>query len=202
MFYADLTVQPVPGKRFLPQSLGDQIAKLEGVDQVEGMLIDCIQIPDEWVAATYLSGDIPGSLFLNELTIMHGRTLLPGDTRKVIIGYRLADRLQKKIGENISILQEPFEIVGIYDSYNAYENGGLVIPLIEHQALMGRGPVVEFFGLRAKKPISEEGLRASANALRDCNRILWRSRLIGLFSERQSQSATKARTKRYVYAPK
>ncbi len=41
-----------------------------------------------------------------------------------------------------------------------------------------------------------------ANALKRCNPALWRARLIGLFSERQSQSAMKARTKRFDCSPK
>ena len=159
-FYPDLTVRSKPGNRLLPEDLGDQIAEVEGVDQVIPGLIDCIEIPDEGISAAFLMGIAPNSPLFDGLVLVHGRSLQPDDERKVIIGNRLADRLQKKVGDTISIYQMPCEIVGIYDWCNAFENGGLIIPLAEQQRLTARSAFVDTFSVRAVKPISEQQLQA------------------------------------------
>ncbi len=71
-FYPDLTVHPSQGNGFLPESLGDQIAKIEGVDQVIVAMFDCILFPDENIPAVFLYGIAPGSPSFDGLTMVHG----------------------------------------------------------------------------------------------------------------------------------
>jgi putative ABC transport system permease protein len=60
--------------------------------------------------------------------------------------------LKKKVGDTINVSGEAFKVVGIYESDSLFENGGLVVPLVELQRLMGREGDVSGFVVSAEKP--------------------------------------------------
>jgi putative ABC transport system permease protein len=159
----DLVVNRAGGNQALnnglPEQLGDPIAKLKGVKQVVGGLVDAIDFRDQGLLGVIVNGWPVACPLFNELTVLQGRKLATGDEHKIIIGRVLAANLGKKIGDKIELYgSEDFEVVGIYESPIVYENGGAIVLLSELQRLDNKPNEVSGFTVSAVKPIDDKGL--------------------------------------------
>ncbi len=81
----------------------------------------------------FVRGIVPSEFFKNEqLTFIHGRPLNNNESFSIILGYRLANRLHKTIGDDIflfSALVNDYtrvRIVGIYRSDSLLDDEGLI----------------------------------------------------------------------------
>jgi putative ABC transport system permease protein len=63
---------------------------------------------------------------------------MAGDRGKVMLGKVLAANLGKQVGDSIEMYAEPFEVVGIFDSFSLYESGAVFVLLEELQRMMDR----------------------------------------------------------------
>ncbi|MCE9529793.1 MAG: ABC transporter permease [Planctomycetes bacterium] len=155
----------------LSESLAPRFREVAGVRAVEPTLIDLVTFEKAQLTAVYIFGLRPNGLILEDGKMLEGRQLTPNDHRKVTMGIMLARNLGKKLGDEVEIEGENFEIVGIFDSYNMLESNGAVVPLKELQALMGRhGQVTTFLIFLEPSPNkveSVERIRQQIEDLRD-----------------------------------
>jgi putative ABC transport system permease protein len=105
-----------------------------------------------------------------QLEILAGRPIQPGDSGRVMIGTILANNLGKSVGDDVTILDERFTIVGIFRSFVVYENGSVIMPLREAQKLSGKR--ITGFSVHVKKSSPDstaeiEAVRQQIAALRD-----------------------------------
>jgi putative ABC transport system permease protein len=122
----------------LNESLRDRLLQMPGVKAVEPMLVDVVSFEESNLVAVYVMGfDIHGASF-NELHFAKGRKPLPGDTRPVSLGHVLAKTLDKTVGDRIAIEGEEFQVVGIHQSTNLFENSMAAVSLSDLQKLMDR----------------------------------------------------------------
>lgn len=131
----------------LDESIGQRLAGLPGVAVVIPGLMDVVSFPEADLISVPVQGWPPDSPMFDDIQIVVGRRLRPGDQRAVMLGTILARNLGKEAGETIEIDMEPFRIVGIYQSFNVYENGSAVMLLSELQRLMDRAGQVTGFQL-------------------------------------------------------
>jgi putative ABC transport system permease protein len=129
----------------LDEALGERMRKIPGVRSVEPTLLDLLTFEQAQLVAVYVFGLKADSLLLENTKMLHGRQLRADDHRKAMMGNMLARNLGKKLGDSVEIEGEPFELVGIYESYNMLESNGAVVPLRELQELMGRQNQVTTF---------------------------------------------------------
>ena len=101
---------------------------------------------------------------LDQVTIVEGRRLQPGDRGRVMLGKVLADNIGKHVGDTIEFYAEQFEIVGIFDSFSVYETGAIFVLLDELQRLMDRPRKVTGYVVQATRP----GDAAAVEELRKC----------------------------------
>ena len=144
----------------LPQQLGDQIAKVPGVKQVDARLVDIISFEKYNIIGVLINGWLVDSPLFDRLTVREGRRLIPSESRAVFMGRVLAAHLDKHVGDEIEIYAEPFKIVGIYESPTVFENGGVVVPLAELQRVMHRPNEVTGFSIVAEHGASDAELEA------------------------------------------
>jgi len=129
----------------LDESIGRRLAKLPEVETVIPGLMDMVSFPEADLISVGVQGWPPDSVLFDDIEIVAGRRLEPGDKGAVMLGTILARNLEKKVGDTIEIDMEPFRVVGIYQSFNVYENGSAVMLLSELQHLMDReGQVTGF----------------------------------------------------------
>ena len=144
----------------LPQQLGEQIAKVPGVKQVDARLVDIISFEKYNIIGVLINGWLVDSPLFDRLTVREGRRLIPSESRAVFMGRVLAAHLDKHVGDEIEIYAEPFKIVGIYESPTVFENGGVVVPLAELQRVMHRPNEVTGFSVVAEHGASDAELEA------------------------------------------
>jgi len=118
-----------------------EIEKIEGVQAVFGETYvtlnkDLASVnfgPPAAVVATE-----PGSSQYEsfKLTLSKGRELTATDDHKVVIGSDLVKKLDAKVGKNIKIRDEDYEVVGIYEKTFSSPDTSASIPFKNGQALM------------------------------------------------------------------
>ncbi|WP_439622761.1 ABC transporter permease [Gemmata sp.] len=117
---------------------------------------------------------LPENFGYSDLDILSGRSLTPADAGQYLcmVGYKFAENNDKKVGDTIAILRHKFTIVGVFKSFNLYENGCIITNLKEYQDLSGRKRKVTGFSLRVNKTSPDpdadvEAVRQKILALRD-----------------------------------
>lgn len=130
----------------LDEAIGAKIRQQPGVRDVTAGLVEVVSFEEMDMFGVLVRGLSDDSFMLKDMNIVSGRPLAPDDTQAVILGKVLAKNLQKKVHDTIEVFEdEPFEVVGIYESFTMFENGSMVMPLPELQRLMDRqGEVTAF----------------------------------------------------------
>ena len=121
----------------LNESLAPKMALVPGVKEVVPGLIDVISFEDKGLLGVLLQGYVPETMVLSNLKILNGRSLKKTDEHVVIVGGGVASSLKVKAGDRLTVLDgaEPFEVVGVFESNNVFENGMIIMPLSEMQKL-------------------------------------------------------------------
>jgi putative ABC transport system permease protein len=122
----------------LDDRMGDQIARLPHVNHACGGLIDFVSLEKIGVFGVMVQGWPASSYLFSQLDVISGKALVPGDSHGVIVGKILAANLNKKVGDTLNIFDEDFKITGIYQTFNVYENGSMIMLLDTLQRLEGR----------------------------------------------------------------
>ncbi|MEM6980442.1 MAG: ABC transporter permease [Planctomycetota bacterium] len=132
----------------LDESLGDKIAAIDGVADVIPGLADVVSFPDDGLYVVPVSGLEPETQVFDAMEPISGRRLLKSDTNAVMVGVTLAGSLGKETGDTLDVVDgEPFEIVGVFESFNVLQNGSLVVSTPQLQRLMGREGEVSGFSI-------------------------------------------------------
>ena len=129
--------------------MGDQVRKIEGVAEVSPSLVDTVGFEEKNLVAVLVNGWVPGSVLFRGIRIIDGRTIKEGDDKAVLLGHVLAETLEKKAGDPLQVAGVPFTVAGIFETNSWFENGGMVMPLIALQQMMGKENQVTGFLVRA-----------------------------------------------------
>jgi putative ABC transport system permease protein len=130
----------------ISNSVGASIAKIPGIVAVSGELISLVGTDrDEHVLATGWAQD---SFFWQNVPLEEGR-LPQRDERKVaLVGIDLARAMQKHAGDNIGLLGEQFQIVGITHFNSIINRNIVVVPLADLQDATFRPGAVTFLSVK------------------------------------------------------
>jgi putative ABC transport system permease protein len=152
----------------LDESIGGLLRRLPGVAQVYGGLVDVASFEGGNLIGVTINGVPPDSPVIRDVNLVEGSRLRPGEHRSVMMGKMLAGRLGKKVGDSVEIELEEFRIVGIFESYNVYENGSVILLLDDMQELMDRpGKVSGFVVIVDKAHKGEAAVRALCKKIND-----------------------------------
>jgi len=130
----------------LDESLSDKIRRLPGVRDVFPGLVDVVSFEDFDLFGVVIQGMRLDSGPLKDMKMVAGRRIGPEDERVVMLGRVLARNLDKQVGDTLEVIEgEQYRVVGIYQSFNVFENGSMIMAIDELQRLMGRqGEVTHF----------------------------------------------------------
>jgi putative ABC transport system permease protein len=129
----------------LKQSIGDQLAQLPHVKSISASLRDMVSFGGTNFIGVPINGWSAGSQAFNQLHVIAGRQLKPDDAKQVLLGKVLANNLNKRVGTTLEIEGTKFDVIGIYESNNMFDNGSAVVPLTDLQHLMDRPEQVTEF---------------------------------------------------------
>lgn len=137
----------------LDERLGDRIAALPGVHRVYAGLVDMMSLPELGPVGVLVQGWCIDSDQFDELKFLEGNRFAPADTDGILLGKTLAESLHKKVGDRLRLYEtEDFRVVGVYQSYTVFENGGIIMPLKAQQRIMGREGQVTGFAVVPDNP--------------------------------------------------
>lgn len=122
----------------LDQKLADRVRQQPGVKDLACMLLEVLAFEKENLVGVMVQGWAADSFLFRDLRLAQGRTLSAGDRRCALVGSILARNMNKNLGDTLEIDREDFTIVGIFDSFNVFENGSVVVLLDELQRVMVR----------------------------------------------------------------
>jgi putative ABC transport system permease protein len=149
----DLVVQRRGGTQRLnsglDERLGRRIEQLPNVRQVIGSLMDVVALEQHALYAVIVNGWPYDSPVPQRVNLLSGRRFQAGDRQKVMLGKVLAANTGKSTGDTIEIYAEPFEVVGVFESFSVLENGAAFFPLPELQRLTGREGLVTGYVVKA-----------------------------------------------------
>lgn len=163
---------------FLDDRIADRLRQIPGVRSVLGGIVDPLAF-EGVKSAVPVGGWMADSYMFNDLKILSGRRIQDGDHRKAMLGMIAARNLGKQVGDHFEMYGQDFEVIGIYESFNVFENGSIIILLSEQQEILGQPHKVTGFQIvvedphnqgeidRIRKQIQGLGLNLSAMATRD-----------------------------------
>jgi putative ABC transport system permease protein len=122
------------------------VEALPHVRDARGALVEVVGLED--LPSMVLLGWEPGSFLWDHLKLEQGRWPDAGTRRSVALGTIAAEMLGKKVGDPIQIEAGTCTVGAIFSSSALAENGAIVVPLAELQALMDRPGMVNFFNVR------------------------------------------------------
>lgn len=142
----------------LPADLAERIGALPEVARVSPLIHDIVSFQN--VIGVSLQGLPIDSFVLSNYDVVMGRRLATEDEGPpanevaqetpptseqegvrggILVGQRLAETLGKRVGDTLEVLEgAPFRIVGVFHSYNQFENSAIIMPLRAMQRLMLR----------------------------------------------------------------
>jgi len=159
----------------LDVEFADRIRKLPGVKDVAGALVEFLSTRTKSGndLQSIVFGWRPETFQFEKFHLEKGRLLKSGDDKVANLGSVMAKNLGKDVGDEIELLEEKFKVVGIFNTFNTFENGGIILPVSAMQKLLSRNNTVSGFGVivddEANIPI--EKLCAEIDAIRLENKI-------------------------------
>ena len=136
----------------IDRKLASKIRRLENVASVTPVLFEVVSLADSDAIGVTIQGYPFDAPYFDQIQIVAGRRPEAGDKRVVLLGRVLAESLRKKVGDSLDVVEgEAYRIVGVYDSYNVFENGSLIMDIDELARLMGREGDATFFMVTAQR---------------------------------------------------
>ncbi len=155
----------------LDEAIGERLAELPGVQSAIPGLAEVVSFPEAHLIGVPIQGWPLDSPQFDDLSLQSGRRLRPDDENGVLLGLVLARNLELTTGQSIEIEMEPFEVVGIFESFNVIENGSAVMSLSRLQTLMDRHGQVSGFQVvltpNDDKEVLRDRVRTAIAELRD-----------------------------------
>jgi len=130
------------------QSLLEDLAVMPEVEAVSGMIEGYVQT--ENVPFLYLFGYPEESFVLDRFQIIEGLSLFSKEAdrlsgKKIMLGSTTAEILEKAPGDTVRLGNSVYRVTGIYETGDAFEDGGALLSLAEAQELLGKPRQVSLF---------------------------------------------------------
>jgi len=138
----------------LDASLADRIRAIPGVSGVSPGLLELIDYSknsnseDRNVISVLVQGWEPGTFLMDELKFIEGGPYASDDKKVALLGKTISQSIDKHVGDTVIIQREKFKVVGVYQSYNVFENGAITVPLKQLQEVMFRENSATGFSVR------------------------------------------------------
>ena len=133
------------------EEIGGQLLAAPEVSEVAGMLQGFVQAENE--PFFFVFGHPKDSFTLGRFQVVEGVGLYSREAQQehgqpILLGSAASEILDRGVGESIHIGGSLYRIVGIYETGDAFEDSGALLPLEEAQELLGKPRQVSLFYIR------------------------------------------------------
>ncbi len=129
-------------------SLGDRLRGVPDVEVADPVLVAWASSED--LPFFFAFGYEPTSLAVRHYKIIEGKPA--SGPRQIALGRQAAADLKKGVGDTLRLYGTPYQIVGIYETGQAMEEGGGVVTLEEAQELASKPRQVNAYQLKVRRP--------------------------------------------------
>jgi ABC-type lipoprotein release transport system permease subunit len=145
----------------IEESVADEIRAWPEVAELDGMLFGNAILDRS--SYLFFFGHDPEGFSVTHYHIVEGQAL--ADARgvrgkPVILGRQAAQNMEKQVDDVLRLTGGAFRIVGIYETGNAFEDAGAVLPLEEAQALMLQPHRMSMVYIKLRDPSDADRLQA------------------------------------------
>jgi putative ABC transport system permease protein len=157
----------------LDHGIVDRVRAIPGVTGADAAMVELVEVPRGTASSSViLLGWPPENAGYNAHKTLAGRRLAAGDRGKAMLGSIFAQNHDKGVGDTVTLQGEPFEVVGVYQSFVVFENGAIIVPLEEAQRLAARPGRITGFSVYVRKSADDptadvEAVRQAVVALTD-----------------------------------
>lgn len=133
------------------EHIGNELLSMPEVRQVSGTIMGNVSV-DEGAKYFFIFGHDPQGFAIEHFKVIEGENLAETRARgkPLLLGEVAADALNLEVGDAIHLTGGTFRIVGIYETGDALEDGGAVIPLDQAQALLQKHRLVGAFYIKLR----------------------------------------------------
>jgi putative ABC transport system permease protein len=150
----------------MDESAADRIHHLEGIDRAAGLLLETMSLEKQEIYGIPTLGIRPDSWLLRDYRLVEGRSLQEGDGRSVLLGVQLAARIGRGAGEKVVFFEdEEYDVAGVFESFSAWENSSLILPLEELQRLTDREAQLTYVNVVLEGRASQEALNRAVQSI-------------------------------------
>ncbi len=148
--------------------IGEKLAAMPEVREISGMLEGFVQTDGS--PYFFIFGYAKDSFVLDRFRIVDGIGLddpkaTKGRGKPLILGSAAAESFGKTTGDTLRLGNSVYRIMGVYETGDAFEDGGAVLLMEEAQELLGKPRQVNLFYIRLKDPGLEDRLKTRVERL-------------------------------------
>lgn len=143
----------------IDEEVGDQLTSLPEIEGVSGMIQGFTAVDS--APYFFVFGYPDDSFVLSRFRIVEGLSVAdPAASRQrgnpVMIGTSASEILDKQVGDSLRLTDSLYRIVGIYETGDAFEDSGAILPLPQAQMVLGKPNQVSIFYIQLRDPADKE----------------------------------------------
>ena len=132
----------------LDEDLLPRIQAVPGVEVVDPVVVGFVQ--SENLPFFIVFGYETDSLAIRRYNVVEGKPIT--GQREILLGMKAAEDLKLGVGGTVRLYGVPYQIVGIYETGQALEEGGGVVSLAEAQEIASKPRQVNAFQIKTRRP--------------------------------------------------
>ena len=151
------------------------VAKIEAVDAVDragGVLLETMSLEEQEIYGIPTMGIRKGSWLRDDYQWEKGSESIITSDRRLSLGIHLARRLDRSVGDTVSLFEEDYVIDGVFQSPSAWENGSMIMPLSQLQALTDRSGQVTYINVILKPGTSADSAGSVLDEIHELDKRL------------------------------
>ena len=94
---------------------------------------------------------------LQDYALVNGHAILANESKTVMLGIHLAERMQVTSGDELKLFDETYRIAGVFKCLSTWENGSMIMRLDELQAITDRTGQVTYINVRLPSKQQQAG---------------------------------------------
>ncbi len=150
------------------EEIGERLLSMPEVEQISGMVEGYVKTDAS--PYVFLFGYPADSFLLDRFQLIEGVGFSDPLSKRVsgkpvLLGSAAAESFKKDVGDTIRMGSSVYRIIGIYQTGDAFEDGGAVLELLEAQTLLGKNRQVSLFYIKLKNPELKEALIERASKI-------------------------------------
>lgn len=153
----------------IPEELAGKVAGIPGVADVAGQLVTFAATDND--DSVLAAGWSPDSFYWDSVPLKSGRVPTPDEANVALVGSDIARSLDKTVGDDITLLGEPFRIVGLTGYRSVINRNQVIVPLADLQELTFRDGALTFLSITLEDPGDQDGADRIAGAIEGLGKL-------------------------------